>query len=208
MKKILGLTIAALLVMVMVGSGSWAWFSDTESSPDNSLSAGTLDLKIDGDDLPVTTFSMTDVAPGDSGSGNVTLTNDGASSIDGELDVQSSAIINTGGTTGEYGDSTGDLGAAAEIAIYLDVDQSGTFTNGDIGLDNADNTTYNFAAGLQWHTIDSYGSIIWDNVETMSPSASDDFVALWRVPDSTGNNIQGDTVSCNITFILQQPAAD
>ncbi len=207
MKKILGLTIAALLVMVMVGSGSWAWFSDTESSPDNSLSAGTLDLKIDGDDLPVTTFSMTDVAPGDSGSGNVTLTNAAVSSIDGELDVQFSAITNTGGTTGEYGDSVGDLGAAAEIAIYIDVDQSGNWNGLDIGL-KSDGTTYNPPTALDYATIDSYDSQTWDAVETMIPSESDDFIALWRVPTSAGNNIQGDTVSCNITFILQQPAAD
>jgi predicted ribosomally synthesized peptide with SipW-like signal peptide len=32
MKKILGLTLAALLVIVLVSSGTWAYFSDTENS--------------------------------------------------------------------------------------------------------------------------------------------------------------------------------
>ena len=54
MKKILGLTIAALLVMGMVGGGTWAYFSDTEASTNNSLTAGTLDLNVDGGDIPVT----------------------------------------------------------------------------------------------------------------------------------------------------------
>ena len=46
MKKIFGLTIAAVLVMAMVTGGTWAYFSDTESSTNNSLTAGTLDLNI------------------------------------------------------------------------------------------------------------------------------------------------------------------
>jgi len=30
----------------------------------------------------------------------------------------------------------------------------------------------------------------------------------WRVPTSAGNNIQGDSVSFNVTFTLEQAAAD
>ncbi|HEX76780.1 MAG TPA: hypothetical protein G4O12_09435, partial [Dehalococcoidia bacterium] len=37
MKKILGLTIAALLVIGTVSSGTWAYFTDTEQSVNNSL---------------------------------------------------------------------------------------------------------------------------------------------------------------------------
>jgi spore coat-associated protein N len=44
MKKILGLTVAALLVMGLVGGGTWAYFSDTETSSGNQFLAGTLDL--------------------------------------------------------------------------------------------------------------------------------------------------------------------
>lgn len=210
MKKILGLTIAALLIMAMVGSGSWAWFSDTESSPDNSLSAGALDLKIDGGDDPVITFEETNVAPGDSGNGTLTLLNAGASSITGELDIAFSSVNNTAGAGGgEYEGGSGELGANAEIAVYIDVDESGDFTSGDIGLDNAVDTTYDYSAGLQWNTIDSYGSITWDAVvPTMAPLASDGFVIEWRVPDTTGNEIQGDSVSFDVTFILEQPEAD
>ena len=44
MKKILGLTVAALLVIGLVGGGTWAYFSDTEESTGNVFSSGTLDL--------------------------------------------------------------------------------------------------------------------------------------------------------------------
>jgi len=205
MKKILGLTVVALLVIGMVSSGTWAYFSDVETSVDNSLTAGTLDLNIDGVNEAVTTFSESAVAPGDSGSGSSTLSNVG--SMGGELGITFSAITNTPGAGGgEYEGGTGELGGVAEIAVYLDIDQSGTFTDGDIGLDAAIDTTYLFAAGLQWNTIDSYDGITWDAVETMVASAADNFRVEWRVPTSADNTIQGDSVSFDVTFTLEQAA--
>jgi len=206
MKKILGLTIAALLVVVLVGGGTWAYFSDTESSASNSLVAGTMDLNIDGGDTAVTTFSVTSAAPGDSGNGSSTLANVG--SMSGELDIGFSAITNTGGSGGgEYEDGVGNLGAVAEIAVYIDVDSSGTWTTGDIGL-KSDDTTYANPTALDYDAIDNYGSATWNAIETMAASASDGFIILWRVPSSAGNNIQGDSISFDITFTLEQAAAD
>jgi len=206
MKKILGLAIAAILIITLVGGGTWAYFSDTESSTNNSLTAGTLDLNVDGGDAAVTTFSVSDVAPGDSGSGNTTLANVG--SLSGELDASTSAITNTPGAGGtEYEGGSGELGANAQIALYVDVDQSGTWSSGDIGL-KSDNTTYNNPTALDYATVDSYGSKSWDAVETIAASASDDFVILWQVPTGAGNDIQGDSASVNITFVLEQAAAD
>jgi len=90
MKKILGLTVAALLVMGLVGGGTWAYFTDVETSEDNVFTAGTLNL------VPLTAgsgsctvdvtaggenvngkvvFSL--VKPGDSGSITWTLVNSG-----------------------------------------------------------------------------------------------------------------------------------
>ncbi|MBM2824431.1 MAG: hypothetical protein HW402_95 [Dehalococcoidales bacterium] len=44
MKKILGLGVVALLVMGLVGGGTWAYFNDVETSSGNILTAGTLNL--------------------------------------------------------------------------------------------------------------------------------------------------------------------
>ncbi len=205
MKKIFGLTIAALLVIGMVSGGTWAYFSDTESSTGNSLTAGTLDLNINGGNIAVTTFTASAVAPGDSGNGSSTLANIGT--MGGELDITFSAIANTGGVGGEFGDSSGDLGGVAEIAVYIDVDQSGTWTAGDIGL-KSDATTYSFPTALDYDVIDNYDSETYDAVETMATTAADNFRVQWRVPTGADNSIQGDAVSFDVTFILEQAAAD
>jgi len=206
MKKILGLTIAAFLVMALVGGGTWAYFSDPETSTDNSLTAGTLDLNINGGNTAVTTFSATNVAPGDSGSGSSVLANVG--SLSGELDISFSVITNTPGAGGtEYEGGSGELGGEAEIAVYIDVDQSGDWSSGDIGL-KSDSTTYSHPTALNYATIDSYGSDSWDAVEAMAAPASDNFTILWRVPTTAGNDIQGDSVSFDVTFVLEQAEAD
>ena len=210
MKKILGLTIAALLVIGTVSSGTWAYFTDTEQSVNNSLTDGTLDLNIEGGDIAVTTFSASAVEPGESGSGSSELSN--AGSMDGELDITFSAITNTGGAGGtQYEDGVGDLGASAEIAVYLDINQNGSFDAGDIELNTTGANPYASPGNttLDYATINSYGSVSYNEViASMATGAADDFRVLWRVPDTAGNNIQGDTVSFDVTFILEQADAD
>ncbi len=46
MKKILGLVLAALVVLAGIGGATWASFNDTETSTGNVFTAGTLDLKL------------------------------------------------------------------------------------------------------------------------------------------------------------------
>jgi len=213
MKKILGLTVAALLVVGLVGGGTWAFFSDTETSANNSLTAGTLDLNIDDGNDPVTMFSVTDVAPGDSGFGSAELTNVG--SLDGELDIEFSGVSNTESTgTGEYendilnGAGVGELGGLAEIAVYIDVDGNGSFDGSDIGL-NSDGSFYS-PSTLIYDTIDNYDGAYWDEIEVMGNGDEHDFVVLWRVPFNGGidNTYQGDTVSFDVSYVLEQEDAD
>ena len=206
MKKIVGLSIAVLLIIGLVGGATYAYFSDTESSTNNALTAGTLDLKIDGGDVAVTTFTASDVAPGSSGSGSSILANVG--SISGELDIATSAVANSAGTGGtEYEGGSGELGASAQIAMYIDVDQSTGWNAGDIGLQST-GVTYSFPTALNYDEINDYASETWDAVETMAASAADDIIVNWQVPIGADNTIQGDSVSFDITFTLEQAAAD
>jgi spore coat-associated protein N len=85
MKKILGLTVAALLVMGLVGGGTWAYFSDTEETTGNIFSAGTIDLGLDNNPnqdptgSTTATFGATALAPGSAaGSGTLYVNNEGS----------------------------------------------------------------------------------------------------------------------------------
>jgi spore coat-associated protein N len=206
MRKIIILSVAVLVIIGLVSAGTYAYFSDTESSTNNVLMAGTLDLNIDGGNVAVTTFTASGVAPGDSGSGSSTLAN--AGTIAGELDVATSAVTNTPGLGGtEYEGGSGELGASAQIAMYIDVDQSGSWNANDIGL-QSDGTTYSFPTALNYDAINNYASQTWNAVEMMATSAADDIVVNWQVPAGAGNDIQGDSVSFDISFILEQSAAD
>ena len=207
MRKIIGLSVVALLLLGAIGGATFAYFSDTESSTNNALTAGTLDLNIDGGNVAVTTLSVSAAAPGDSGSGSSTLSNVG--SMVGELDIATSAVTNTPGSGGtEYEGGSGELGAVAQIAMYLDIDQSGTWNAGDVGL-QSDGTTYTSPTALDYDVIDNYASESWDAVvAAMAVSAADDIIVLWQVPTSAGNSIQGDTVSFDISFVLEQAAVD
>jgi len=206
MKKILGLTVAALMVMGLVGGGTWAYFSDPEATGNNVFSAGTLDLDLNsGDDTEPVMFTLLDQVPG--AADNATLSLDYAGNLDGKLDISFSAINNVGladGGTDEYGDDSGDLGGALEIAPYIDVDQTGDFTaltdwalksNG--GVDQT---------ALQWDSLDSFASKSWTSVYggVVTHNDSDNFTIEWRIPTTVGNSIQGDSANFTVTFTLQQ----
>lgn len=102
MKKILGLAVAAMLVMAMVGTGTWAFFSDSETSTGNILSAGTMDLTINNANANVVMFTLSDMVPGDTIEGSpVTITLKNIGSITGDLTlVTTSTNTESTGTTG------------------------------------------------------------------------------------------------------------
>ncbi len=216
MKKILGLTVAALLVMGMVGGGTWAYFSDTETSTGNALSAGTLDLNVNGGNTAVTTLSVSAAYPGASGNGSTTLYN--AGSLTAELDITFGSVSNnesTGSTEYESdvigGAGVGELGAQATFAVFIDVDQSGTWTSGDIGLSaNGTGTLYAFPTALEYQVLNNYSSDNFDNVYsgTMAVGATDAFIIVYSVPTGADNTVQGDSVSVALTFKLEQPTVD
>ena len=208
MKKIIGLSVAALLIVGVITGVTFAYFSDTESSVDNTLTAGVLDLNIDGGNIAVTTLNVSAAEPGASGSASSTLSNVG--SMAGELDIETSAVTNTGAVSGtsEYADDSGDLGGVAQIAMYLDIDQSGGVTAGDIGL-QSNGTTYDPTGGLNYDVVDNYALETWNEViSSMVASASDDIIILWQVPTTADNSIQGDSVEFDITFTLEQSDVD
>ena len=78
-----------VLSLVVVGTVSalttGAWFYDYETSNGNSFTAGSLDLKIDGEDTNVVKFEIDNMVPDSGLTKTYVLKNDGT--IDGYLDI-------------------------------------------------------------------------------------------------------------------------
>jgi predicted ribosomally synthesized peptide with SipW-like signal peptide len=219
MKKILGLTVAALLIMGLVGGGTWAYFSDVETSGTNVLTAGTLNLQVGAVDPMTANISLPALKPGSSGNANGggwTVLND--STISGNLTIAISAITNGEGDNPEpeTGNTAepGELGGLCEIAIWLDNNQAGGWDSGDQYLASGGTVVAWGAAETEvppaaYDTIDSFGSVDWaeaDGIATMGAAADFDFMVEYDFPDggASDNDAQGDNCTFTIDFTLIQ----
>lgn len=84
MKKILGLTIAVVLVIGLVAGGTFAYFSDIETTTENVFTAGTIDISLNptgGQDV-TTVEGYVDLKPCQTGYIPVLITNDGTNPAD------------------------------------------------------------------------------------------------------------------------------
>lgn len=77
MKKILGLTIAFLLIVSLSVIGAWAYFLDTEVSTGNTLAAGTLDLSWTNESGVPLPFNVSSIAPGETVEARISINNNG-----------------------------------------------------------------------------------------------------------------------------------
>jgi len=206
MKKIMGLAISATLLIVLVVGGTWAYFQDTESSEGNYFVAGTLDLTLNtASGVVDALFEVENVAPGYTGTATAALANIG--SIDGDLTIAIGTVANTPGSGGtEFEGGSGELGANLDVAMYLDLDDSGTWNTADIGL-AADGTTYENTDGnvdLVYVKADSLSAKSWAKKYELAAGDSVDLVIDWKVATTVGNEIQGDKVSFDLNFTLDQ----
>jgi predicted ribosomally synthesized peptide with SipW-like signal peptide len=178
-------------VFCVVGAGTLAYFSDTETSSGNKFIAGTLDLKVnDKDDPEVDYITVENMKPGDSGSYTWTAKNVG--SITGSLTLVVSAITNDDNFCNEPeagvpdntpGDAEGKGGG--ELGDYLDVVLK---VNGEKmyeGPLNGMTGTYR-------------------NVTTLAQNETADVKLEWSIDSEVGNIIQSDSAEFDITFQLDQ----
>ena len=94
MRKILFSALALALVLGLAGAGTLAYFSDTETSSGNTFAAGTLDLKVDGqDDANVVHVTLSNMKAGDD-SGYYKWVVRNAGTLPGKLSVTFSQMQN------------------------------------------------------------------------------------------------------------------
>ncbi len=193
------------------GAGTFAYFSDTESSSGNTVSAGTLNLTADGNDGSATTTVEVSVAPGESDSGSTTLKNSG--SLPGHLNFDLGALTNhengvlepEQGAPGEDGESTGELGRAhaaggahaLDVRAGFDTDQDGNIET--VVLDSTNKDPRNNVSGVT--------GIEYNPNEAIGNDNEVDFIFESSLPSDAGNAVQGDSVEFDITFeLLQEPS--
>lgn len=167
------------------GAGTFAAFSDTESSTGNQVSAGTLDLTVDGSDQDVTVLTASNVVPNGSGSGTA-ITLENAGSVDGLLDINVSNIAsNENGTDGPEASASAEgtgVELEDELTITVTLDGSSVFSDTVANLTNGQ-------------------TIVSD--QTLNASSSTDFNLNYSVTDA-GNEIQSDSVTLDFSFVLNQ----
>lgn len=186
----------AVIVLAMVAVFSsgviFALFDDTETSSGNSFTAGTLDLKVNTVDNPTSTFTVSDVYPGASGSVSVTLTNSGT--ITGTLVASVISVSNEPGSTPEpeaaLGTAdAGELGANMILTIWID-------TDGDGIQDGGEGVLFNSAL----NNANNVGITVGDLIG----GASTQIGIGYSVPGTVGNVIQGDECTFSIQYVLTQ----
>jgi len=215
-KILLSLSVIAALAAIAIG-GTVAYFSDTETSTENTFSAGTLNLQVGDSDSTLVKIELSNMKPGDTGNAaNWLVKNTG--SISGKLTVGVGAITNNeNGCIEPEGDTScnttdGELGANLKVAFWMDVDKSGNWSNGDYYLTSGGNKTP-WATGdgttlpsAAYGILNSYNGKTWTDVQTNIANSSEagNFRVEYDLPGGTGNIIQSDSSVFDITFTLNQ----
>ncbi|MBA7711276.1 hypothetical protein ES703_120233 [subsurface metagenome] len=189
MKKILGLTIAFMLLISMGGIGTWAYFQDTETSTGNVFAAGTLDLKTNDVDGVTQTLYASNLKPGDDVSGSITLNNIGSvagSTLDLVFSyVESDNSFNSVNISANATAAQMELTALNYGGSNLLPDVSDTNANVYLDVEDLKNAILTGQSG-----IDSL--------------ATQDFAITVQLRGDTGGDFQSDGINITITFTLNQ----
>jgi predicted ribosomally synthesized peptide with SipW-like signal peptide len=105
-KKKIGMGLATVaLGAMLIGGGTLAIFTDSATNTSNTFTAGTLDISLDKAD-GTKYFDISNIAPGDSGSTTITVSNDG--SLELRYDIATSLTGDLATSVDEDGDTVLD----------------------------------------------------------------------------------------------------
>jgi spore coat-associated protein N len=204
MRKILMSLMTIALVGALIGGGVYAYFSDIESSTENTFTAGTLDLELTdanptGTDSETQTWVFTDMKPGDLDGATLTV-NSKAGSIDGFIDLSSISVTDDEGTNPESETSGGnDLSDLLMVHMFFDVDGDGVYDvgDGDTDIYGTSASYAQFSSMASAYNINyalSGGGTIYITLSYNWPSSAND------------NDAQGDITTFTFDVELDQNA--
>lgn len=184
MRALLSLVLVGI-VLFGIGAGTWAYFSDEETSTGNYIAAGTLNLIVAGEDPLSSSVTYSDpIYPGWSDSTYFPVENDG--SIDGTLKLDISYTDSPGLTPEpEPTPDNGELSQYLYVKIYYGDDSD---FSGETPI-------------WEGYVSDWSGEITLGDL----PAGATKYIKVEASVDSSvGNVIQGDSLTVDITFTLEQ----
>jgi len=192
MNKVLASLLMIGMVAAMAGAGTFAYFTDTETSTGNVFTAGTLDLVVNEENPVSSHFELENVQPSDNATDKVNLTNIGT--CDGYLSMWIENLTDDdNGLTEPEGlvDSTdgageGELSPNLCIQIW-----------DDTGAELYNDTLENFAA--TYHSQDTQLDL-----GDLSAGQTREFTVGYYVPSDVDNIIQSDSSTFDIVVDLLQ----
>jgi len=204
-KKILGLTIAIVLITGLVAVGTFAYFSDTETSANNSFTAGTIDIDVNGENpwQGEGYFTIDDLKPCDVEYIDFTINNVGENEVDvwKHLDIDENyaekggvmtepECLAEGGTWDPAAGTCSDMQSQNDdIASVITYD---LIVDGVVIIDETDD--------LQISDIDC----CWIYLGIIQPGESMEVTQSYHMQGTAGNEYQGDSMGFLIELVAQQ----
>jgi len=219
-KRVLWLTLAAMLVIGLAATGTWAYMSDAEYSTGNTITAGTLDL------VPLTTGSY-------SGSGSLYHVTAGGNGVNGKVVFDSIApgqngafewVLSDNGSlpgtlTISYSNTFNDTGVSSLKTWMLANGYSGDLANYlMVTLQKGVGANQSAAEGAMTYILGSAGSpVALSNLAAVLNTQSQALTTLggantvvyklsWSLSstDPNVNVVQADSAQLNLIFTLNQ----
>ena len=185
------LSLASIFASIgIVGAATYAYFSDSGTSNDNVFATGTLNLKL-SDDTPeidqdnvTASFGGTNLAPGNSVTGQLRLKNSGTINAN-HAEV---AVVNTNS------DPTNPLDKVLEITV-LDYDSVSVLSSVPDGNGNG------------WKDLDDLEAVGLDNLALTNLATNHPLDLTVQFRSDASNDYQGDNVDSDWSITLNQNAS-
>lgn len=230
MKSVLTAILTIALVSVLVGAGTFAYYTDTETSSGNTLVAGTMDLKIkDGgldwtDGISTAEWTLSNMKPGDPPVyGSIDFINTGSISANHlEITCNYTVIEEVPQTVSDTDPNTdGNPDSMAKHMIITSmIYADGTWEynlltgnktdNGNI-IETNDDWKVNDVGGDEKITLydlkHDLSGIGIDNLEPPTSIVTPTLDMRIKFDEDAGNDFQGDTFNLTMIFTLNQDSS-
>ncbi len=183
MNKLLTSLLMIGVIAGMAGAGTWAYFSDTETSTGNTFTAGTIDLEFNTGTVPF----VLEGKPSEVKTAEITVRNVGTN--DGVKYIVFEAVADSGGATPNDPELEADpTNLINDISNQIEVDINGVYITDGLGNKLT-------LADLEDKTI-KLGTLPATRIEIDTLS--------FHIKSDAGNEYQGDVSTFDVTYGLRQ----